>query len=287
MNAFCPSRLAVLLTAFFALATTPAAAQDAISTDRPGFGSATSTLAPGRVQLEAGTPSVAYDREDAGFRNEQGEPIDGEFANRLINFPTLVRVGVSRGVELRFSSAIYNFLDQNVSGDATGTSPLDRSSEGIGGLDVGAKLEVLEARGALTGFVVVPTVTLPIGSEAFTPDRAAFSVEADASFTLSPDWTLGTVATLFLDPNEGQGDYDASGLLVASLSRSLTDRLGGYVEGGYQPEEEGRGPVYLGGGLTYLVSPTAQLDVSADRQVNSALGADWLFSGGVSIRFGS
>ena len=55
-------RLPPLLLAALLVAAAPAAAQDfddPISTDRPGLGTEMSVVAPGRVQIEVGTPSVA------------------------------------------------------------------------------------------------------------------------------------------------------------------------------------------------------------------------------------
>ena len=131
----------------------------------------------------------------------------------------------------------------------------------------------------------MPTVTLPVGDGQFAASKTAFSTELDASFALGPTWGLGAYSALALSPGSGQ-DYLISGTLAAALSRSLTRQLGFYVEGGYLPAEQSENPAYAGGGFTLLVSPTAQLDVNIGREITATGGADWLFGGGVSIRFG-
>ena len=148
---------------------------------------------------------------------------------------------------------------------------------------MGAKLR--GPRGALTGIVLVPTVTLPIGDGPFAARKTVFSTGLHASLALGPSWGLGAYAALALNPGSGS-DYLISSTPAAALSRSLTRRLSFYVEGGYRPAEQSENPAYARGGFTVLVSPTAQLDVNADREVTATDGADWLFGGGAFIRFG-
>src|SRR5215212_5031184 len=69
-------------------------AQGTIITDRPGLGFVTSTVSAGTVQIEAGIPAAVA--SDAGTDT------------RLINIPTLVRLGVTGSLELRVGSTLFN-----------------------------------------------------------------------------------------------------------------------------------------------------------------------------------
>ena len=89
-------RLPPLLLAALLVAAAPAAAQDfddPISTDRPGLGTEMSVVAPGRVQIEVGTPSVARGTFDRVRRGSTEGPLDAEIEQRAIRFPTSLRVG--------------------------------------------------------------------------------------------------------------------------------------------------------------------------------------------------
>ena len=94
------------------------------------------------MQLEAGTPSISYDHFFEGRGVGFEGPITLERDSRLINFPTLLRVGVTNRLELRLGSTVYNFYDTEVARAGTGVpeETTNSSSEGYGGLDVDAKL---------------------------------------------------------------------------------------------------------------------------------------------------
>ncbi len=242
----------------------PAAAQDArdpISTDRPGLGFSARSLPAGAVQVETGLPAIALD-DEAGAHA------------RTFSFPTLLRAGVARGIELRAASPIYTSSRVSAAGTASTTS-------GFGGLELGAKLTTALARGP--ALALIPSVILPLGDDAVTADRAGYTLNAVASWSLPGGTGLTGVAGGALNPG-APGDYNVAGGFVGVVSHALAARTGGYAEGGWYPTEGAPNPAYAGVGVTWLVQPMVQLDAFVDRGLTGA-ATDWIFGAGASARF--
>jgi hypothetical protein len=73
--------LTVYLAALL-LCAGPVAAQAPISTERPGFGTGTAIVAPGRVQVEVGTPGVELTTFDGPTaRDPQGNVLGEAIRN--------------------------------------------------------------------------------------------------------------------------------------------------------------------------------------------------------------
>lgn len=277
--------LPVLLLALVCCAS-PLAAQDLddpIATDRPGLGTGTSVVQPGRVQVEVGTPGVAYLHGTAIGQRPSG-PFEVDVDNWRINFPTLLRAGLLPWLEVRLSSTIYNFTEVEVT-DRAGGFGLEGSAEGFGGLNVGAKARLLRGSGATPTLSLVPTVTLPVGEGQFASDRTGYTADLVAGWDLADGAGLTLIPGTRLDPVSDIDDFIFTFTTTGVVSGSLTDRLGSYVEGQYFVTDGEFHGGYAGAGLTYLVSPTAQLDFFFDSGIGEE-AADWRFGGGVSIRFG-
>ena len=243
------------------VAPSVARAQGTIATDRPGLGFSAAVVPAGAFQLEAGLPAVAIGRSK-GTRTT------------LTNFPALVRAGLSRGVELRVGSTLYN------SQRTTLPEGSERAS-GFGAVEVGAKLS-FGIRG--TDVALIPSVILPVGDSRFGVDRTGYTANAIAAWSLPAGFGLTTVAGLALTPAEG-GSRTTTGALIAVLGRGLTDRLGGYVEGGLYPTPDLSDPAYVGAGGTVLVTRLFQVDAFVDRGLGPA-APDWLFGLGAAVRVG-
>ena len=94
-------------------------AQEAISTDRPGFLFSPSLVPPGRLQVEAGLPLAFLDDED-GVESE------------LYSLPVQLRYGLGPELELRLGGPLYNWLRVDDASD----------EQGFGDLEVGLGLGV-------------------------------------------------------------------------------------------------------------------------------------------------
>lgn len=253
-----PGHLALLLL----LAPAVAAAQDTISTDRPGLGFSAATVPTGAFQVELGLPAVAWSS-------------GGGTSVRTIDFPALARLGLTRGIELRLGSPLLGVEHATSAGRGATTT-------GFGGVEVGLKV-ALPAAGSRPALALVPSVVVPIGDPRFAGERATYNLNGVAAWGLPAGLGLTTVAGISRVPADGS-DYDTRGSLVAALGRALVPGLGGYVEAGLFPGP-GPDPAYAGAGLTRLLSRSVQVDAFVDRGLGGG-AADWLFGAGLSARWG-
>jgi hypothetical protein len=254
--------LGALPVALLALGAQAASAQETISTDRPGLGFGTSTVPAGAFQVELGLPAV-------------GLSSNGEADARLINFPGLLRVGITESLELRLGSTLFNASTLEVGG-------VEQTTDGFGAVEMGAKLGFSAGEGG-PALALIPSVIVPV-DEDFSGNRAAYTLNGVAAWSLPAGFGLTTVAGLAINP-DGEDDYATSHTLVGVLGRSLAERLGGFVEAGLYPTPDAADPAYVGGGLTYLLTDLVQLDAFADVGVSSDAASDLLFGVGASVRF--
>jgi len=252
-----------LLTALLAGTAGVAAAQGTIATDRPGLGFGATTVPVGAVQLELGVPGVASTSSAGG-------------SARLINFPALLRVGVTPWAELRLGSPLLDFSHAVAAGQT-------ENANGFGGLEIGAKLSWAPGAHAPV-LAAIPSVILPVGDSRFVGDRSSYTLNGVAAWSLPDGFGLTTVAGIIRAPL-GDAGHTTNGNLVAVLGRSLTTQLSGYVEAGDFPTSAGPAPAYVGGGVTFLAGRLVQLDTFVDRGVTDA-ASDWLFGLGASVRLG-
>jgi hypothetical protein len=253
---------AVAALAFSSSTAFAQATSDApISTDRPGFLFAPTVVPPGRLQVEAGVPTLTLFR-DSGDEAEAWSA------------PVAVRYGYSERLELRAS--LPTWTEARVESGATA----DRD-EGFGDVEVGAKLALAPLAGgplALQG-----SVRLPTGAEDFTTDEVGGSAFLLHGRDLSGFW-LQTMAGVSHVPIEGAHDQ-TNGALAALVSHPLGDGWSAFVEATALPGlNHAAGQSYLGSALIWTPSPRLQLDLSADfgldddsADVIAAFGFSWFF----------
>ena len=241
----------------------PLAAADAISTDRPGFLFATSVLEPGGVQLEAGVPNLVRD-DGGGVRST------------LINFPTVLRLGLGAALELQVGHSLFNHAEVEA-------GALETDESGLGDLALGLKWAAPMGESA-PQLVLVGTANVPTGDDEFSSGRPAYFLNAVAGWDLGGGRSLSAMAGYARAPEDG-GGHAESGAAVASLGFPLGGDWGGYVEAGHFPGFGGTADTaFAGGGVTWRIDDRLQLDAFFDRGLNSA-SPDWMIGAGVSVRF--
>jgi hypothetical protein len=257
--------LASLLTGSSTLQDVPAAEPEAvapISTDRPGFLFAPTVVPRGRLQVEAGIPTVTL--------LEQGSD---EF--RAWTAPVALRYGLTDELELRAS--VPTWTDVHV--ESGGTSADD---DGWSDSEVGAKLALPELAGgplALQG-----SVRLPTGDDSFTTDEVGGSALLLHGRDLGSSWWLQTMAGVTHVPIAGAHDQTA-GALAALVSHPIGDGWSAYAEVTALPGlRHAKGQSYVGGALIWAPLERLQLDLSADfgldedsADVIAACGVSWAF----------
>ncbi len=215
-----------------ALGTGMLAKADPLVTDRPDFTESPETVAPGRVQVEAG---ATFERSGDERARSLGE--------------VLVRVGTGKRSELRIGLPSHlRFRD----GSAT-----------VSGWDdayLGAKFVLREGEGRKPQIALLAGTTLPTGSRRVAERKLQPEAVLAAAIDLNEKTALSTNIGVTRARFAGERFNQLFGSL--SLGYSLSDKWGTYVEVyAYNRNEPGGGTQkYANTGLTYLVNEDFQLD---------------------------
>lgn len=261
----------VLLTFATALILSPVSvlAQDntglpELITDRPDFTESSDVVGRGIVQLEMGTTFES---------NRTGADQDRTMSTPL----ALARIGVSKRLELRFSTDGY-VLDSLRSGFGQATT------KGQADIEVGAKFVL--SNGARTrglAMAVIPMASLPTGSDAMSSDTVDPTVKFTWAKDLPRDFSLsGNYNISRLGDDLGRYTEQA---LSFSLGHDLAGGWGGYWETyGFMPKgRPGTAAWTVNTGVTHGLGGNAQVDLEVGRGVTAA-APDWFVGVGFGIR---
>jgi len=208
-----------------------------IASSRLGIAKATGTVAPGRVQLEAG-----YSR---GHQDGRTRELFGE---------TLVRVGVGPRTEGRIGLSSYQ---RTVTPAATVT--------GLGDASVSVKHRLRDAAHGLPAVAVLLGTTVPTGAEKVSAG------ELQPEGALMTEWRLPAgfraLGTASFRDAVAAGDRYGLTTLAAGARRSLGDHVTGQLE--YAQVRSTRAGAadahHLRAGAMLRITPTLQLDAWAGR----------------------
>lgn len=239
---------------------------EALVTDRPDFTEASSTVGLGVVQIEFGyTFSLDDDGQTRNRGQSWGEP--------------LLRYGIlHEWLELRVGLfPVTESLRQGVSRDST---------SGTEDLYLGFKLGLTPQAGWYPEMAIVPQMTVPTGSTAFTNNEVLPGVNWVYGWELSDDFSTAG-STQFNRSRDGSGESYMEWAQSWTLAASLTERWGSYAEWfAFFPHSsvDAKPQHVLNGGLTFLICDDVQWDVRAGFGLSDE--ADDFFCGtGLSIRF--
>jgi len=246
-------------------------------TDRPDQTESPVVVPPGSVQIETG----------ASYTGDEEDSVD--------YLGTLLRVGLTRRLELRLATAGWN---QVLNED---------ESPNFGDAELGAKLRLWDENGWRPEVALLLSTSIPIGSDATStnsPDPAfRFSFAHMLTERLSLGYNVGmawettqgdptryirlsTTAPQFSILEREAPEHTLAKLeYTASLGIGITDRLGAFVEVyGDTPLNAHSDTAHaLDGGFTYLLRPNVQLDISGGVGLNDAAD-DWFVGAGLSFR---
>jgi len=230
-----------LMTGALALASTtaPLSAQT-IVTDRPDFTESTATVPDGRIQIEAGYTYSTF----------------GDFSGHEIG-EGLIRYGLIPGLELRLG--VPSFVSYSADEGAE-----DSDDSGFADASAGIKLALFES-GLAEG---LPSVSLLLGTGIPTGNAEITGSDGwEPQAVLALGWQF--TETLSLGANAGYvqrrifGLDDATDEFSASIAAGfpLFAGLNGFAEYfAIRPDLDDSDEDYVDGGVTYLLSPTFQLD---------------------------
>jgi hypothetical protein len=224
-----------------------------ISTDRPSFTNASTTVPCRTLQFENGFNETAV----------QGQ--------RSWDLPqTLVRVGVTTNSELRFTAPDYYWNAQAGISFATG----------IGDLAIGVKQHL----GAVHGFDVsaMGTLSFPTGARSVSSHGYDATLQLPWSHSLPSKWTVAGMFTVSWPTQNGQ--HNVTGQVTALFDRQFTKSWDGFAE--YAGTFPGHGgPQHIVDlGTTYKLTNNQQVDFRAGFGL-SASSLDHYIGGGYSFRF--
>jgi hypothetical protein len=221
------------------------------SPDRPGFADSTETVSAGSVQMELGLRS--------SFEDD---------ATSLALPSMLLRVGLLDWLEVR---ATAPDLQVDLLKDDGGTNT------GAGDMSFGFKSAF--AMGDLFSLSAVPFVTLPTGSRGYSSGAVDAGLGLNFQVAVS-DFSVGWNAILVLTSVDEERVFDFGAGL--SFGYQFVESFGAFVETYLVYLEGERVQPSVAGGLTYLVTPTFQIDVSGGAGVTRDAEGPYVL-GGIAV----
>ncbi|APF18740.1 hypothetical protein Calab_3113 [Caldithrix abyssi DSM 13497] len=234
---------------------------DAISIDRPGQSNTYTTLKKMRFQIESGF-TYTVDKNFPG--NENLEMVKMQMAS------TTLRFGLTKKFELRLGSQ-FTYQREKI---------LDQKSSisSIEGLNLGAKLRVLESKGIIPDGALLMTVGLPVGSKELISDKVEPGATFIGSHPLSEaarfEYNAG-----FTYRNADFMEYFYS--LV--LSVNFSEQTSAFIEVARTDPAKGEALSVFDFGISVLTSRTVIFDIYGGKGLNKE-APDWFISVGGGIR---
>ena len=248
----------------------PTAIDPELITDRPDQTESAATVTRGYVQVETGWTLGQEETRGVQLRSHK--------------FPgTLVRTGITQGVELRLGWTGYAWGQER-----TDDLELNRNGAADAKLSAKFRLRSESEKGPWPAVALLVGTSLPMGEEAFSSDRADPSFRFSLAHTLTDRLGLGYNVGMewesSLDKN-GRSRTLSNYLYTMVLGVGLTDRWGSFIEvfGEVGASAPGTPAHSFDGGITYLLRPNIQLDFAAGVGLSEA-AEDWFLGGGFSIR---
>ena len=244
------------------------ASEPELITDRPDQTESSVVVPPGYVQIETGW-SLSRD-EEGGIRSETHQ------------FPgTLFRIGALTRMELRLGFDGSLWEQTRETGQTTDLT-------GAGDMGVGAKFYLWEEQEWLPETALLAGVSLPIGKEKLSSERADPSFRLSLSHTLSDRFSFGyNLGSTWESALDETGDRDMLSLFnyTATLAIGLSDPAGLFLEvyGDIPFNAEGGPRNSFDGGVTYLLRDNLQLDAAAGVGLSESAD-DWFVGLGITLR---
>ena len=234
--------------------------EEALDSDRPGFGTGTDTVAVGRFQVEAGLSATRR----GGTRGYSfGEPT--------------IRTGLGRSTELILDLPTYSRT--RASGGTT-------SGRGDGSLGFKHQFRDDSPEFGLRkpAIAILGAVNVPLGSRGLRGGGVQPTVNLLLHNRLAPRVALTTNLNYSYLKDASRYHEVAA---VASLDFTLSKRAGTFIEAyGILPSGARRNTRFVDGGLTYLLNNDTQIDASVGLGLgNDVGGPDFFYGFGVAHRF--
>lgn len=223
-----------------------------IITDRPDQTESTVTVGKQNFQIESGII----------FQNTKDNSVNSFFGPS-----TLLRYGISDGVELRFVSQ-YESTEIGLNG-----ANIDYS--GFNDLELGVKIQVLKKENSNTEIAFLSHIIIPTGKENLTTNNLGVVNKLAVSHVLIENVSVGY--------NIGYDNIEKKSSITYSVALGirLSNTVGFYIEPYGAWGESNTFESNLDTGFTYLVNNNFQLDVSYGVGLNNDMkylsaGFSWI-----------
>jgi Putative MetA-pathway of phenol degradation len=223
-----------------------------IVTDRPDQTESSSTVPKGSFQIETGI--LIGSSKDNGI-----------FERQLLAPSTLLRYGITTGIEIRFVNQYESVKNKTTS----------IKVNGISDLEIGTKIQLLKKENQNTEIAFLSHLIIPTGSKSLTKDRLGSINKFSISHTVNENFGVGyNFGYNYF--GVGKGDFTYS----LAFGFSITDKIGFYVEPYGNIIEFKNHVANFDSGFTYLIKNNFQLDASFGTGINHTMT---YFSVGMSI----
>ena len=242
-----------------------------IVTDRPDQTESAVITPKNHIQIESG---ISYSRQSVLFLSFLGFEVNADY----YTVPTvLFRYGLEPFIELRLNA---EYLTGKIKTKINNSVINEDTKSGLQPIQIGAKLKLFETASRVTKGALLVSGDIPAFA---TGDFTDMETTLEGRFlfqTAHKDGlALGINVGMEYTPDNGEKVY----LYTIAPSFGFNDKLGGFIElyGFYYntPDEFNN---YLDGGLTYLLAPNMQLDLSAG--ILFSANTHYFISSGFSVR---
>ena len=248
---------------------TPRELMRELSTDRPDQTESAYTVDAGHVQVEMDLVNFIYDRHSP----------DGTRSEVWNVAPVNLKLGLLDNVDLQI--VLENYVEVRTR-DASG---LTERASGFGDITARLKINLWGNDGGPTALAVMPYVKLPLSESALRNGDTEGGLIVPLAIDLAGAWGMAVMTEVDF-VSDGDGGHDTEWLNSITLSRDLTERLGGYLEFvavvGTAPGFDWQGQFDLG--FTFAASEDVQFDFGCNFGVTRS-APDYQPFLGLTVRF--
>jgi Putative MetA-pathway of phenol degradation len=233
-----------------------------LETDRPDITESSSVVGAGLWQLETGVL----------FQSDRTDPVTAHDTSAP---NVLMRIGVSSRMEIRIGGE--GFLAESLS------TPGSSMATGASDLELGLKYKFVDQSRAGVDISVIPIISMPTGSDAFTTGGYDPTVKLVLQRDLPRGFGIGG-NLIFASITEDNHRFTQTSV-SASLGHDLKAGWAGFWElyGASALSRDGGRAWLFDTGVTHTIGKNVQIDVSVGRGLTTD-APDWFLGAGFAIR---
>jgi hypothetical protein len=233
-----------------------------LETDRPDITESSNLVMPGVWQVETG---VLF----------QSDTVDPTTAHDVSAPNMLLRLGVNSRFELRVG--VEGFVSESLS------IPNSSRASGVSDLELAIKYKLLDQEHAGIDLAVIPLVSVPAGSDAFTSGGYDPTLKLTWGRDLPRGFSLG--GNIIVSSLTEEGARFTQTAVSASASHAIGAGWSGFWElyGASALTRDGHRAWLVDTGMSHLLGANAQIDISVGHGL-TADAPDWFIGAGFAIR---